>query len=117
MNRLFLLSFIFLLLSFGSSNGQAYPAYKVTAYDTASKGYYFFSVINGLPRQKHVDQTQMILDDKGNVIYYKAFKGLVPTGDFKLWPNGLMSYYKQNSYYLMDSNFTIVDSVSIKNGY
>ena len=79
-------------------HGQSYPSYKITAYDTASKGYYFLCPIYNTLAGKPVDPTHMILDNKGRVIYYKIFTDGLITGDFKVWPNGLMSYYYMNKY-------------------
>src|ERR1022692_4911262 len=115
--RQFLLPVILMFICFQSGLGQAYPAYKITTYDTASKGYYFLCPINNGFSGKAVKPTHMILDDKGRVIYYKVFADGLITGDFKVWPDGLMSFYYMNKYYLIDSNFRLVDSVAIKNGY
>lgn len=57
----------------------------------------------------------MILDDKGRTIYYKDADGFF-AGDFKLQRNGLMSYSANHQFYLMDSTFTIIDSISSQNG-
>jgi hypothetical protein len=58
--------------------------------------------------------TQTIFDQKGELVYYKKFPG--GTGDFKLHWNKLMSYSRNSKFYLMDSTFSVVDSIAPKNG-
>lgn len=91
---------------------QTYPAYTVTAYDTASKGYYFCTpTIYGF----NSSLNHLILDDQGRVVYTKTFPGTNAI-DFKIQPNGLISYSSATKVYLMDSTFTVIDSVSCGNG-
>lgn len=107
------IAIIFFLASF-QAFCQLWP-YNITAYDTSSKGYYFMSTfVGGIVTGTNYN---LILDSKGQAVYYQLFpKG--GTGlDFKIQPNGLMSYFLKNKFYLMDSTFKIVDSVSAKNGY
>lgn len=107
--------FLFILLFvFSFAKAQNTPSFSVTVLDTASKGYYFLVPIkigagSGTFQPKH-----MILDKSGNVVYYKPFIGT--TGDFKIQPNNNISYSRQNKFYLMDGTFTVVDSVTTKNG-
>jgi hypothetical protein len=106
-----------LLLIMGfSCFSQSYPPYTVSVYDTASSGFYFTLPVNIGFNPSAIPPTHMILDDKGRVVYYKNFVVGVPTGDFKLQPNGLMSYSRQNKFYLMDSTFMIIDTVACPNG-
>jgi hypothetical protein len=86
---------------------QNYPAFSVTAYDSASSGYYFIVPIRTASTNNPI---HMILDSLGRVVYYKRILNTV-SGDFKIQPNGLMSYSRGSQFYLMDSTFTIVDSV------
>jgi hypothetical protein len=92
---------------------QLPPTYSITAYDTASKGFYFLTPIK-LGTASPGTPAHLILDSKGRVVYYKKFNS--NTGDFKLHANGLMSYHNNSKFYLMDSTFTVIDSVRIKNG-
>lgn len=94
---------------------QSLPTYSITALDPQSTGYYFLVPIKIGPGAASIVNTQMILDHAGNMVYYKKFPG-VNTGDFKMHANGLMSYSSQQKFYLMDSTFTIIDSVIPKNG-
>jgi len=115
--RIFLFALIFSACYVAEGFGQLYPGYKITAYDTSSKGYYFTCPINKQPGQKHVVPSQLILDGQGRVIYFKIFTNAASIADLKIWPNGQMSYSCKNKFYLMDSSFAVIDSVSIKNGY
>ena len=111
----------FLLLSLLELSGnfvaaQTYPDFTISQWDSASTGYYFLIPIRtgtGGPAQ---NATHMILDGQGNVVYFKEFVSGNNTGDFKIQDNGLISYSYQNKFYLMDSTFTVVDSVRCKNG-
>jgi Arylsulfotransferase (ASST) len=95
---------------------QTLPEFKVTVYDTSSSGYYFFTPIKkGLGIVKY-NPIQMIVDKNGDLVYYKEFPLKSSIGDFKLQKNRLMSYNYMDNYLLMDSTFTIVDSIACKNG-
>ena len=107
-----------LLLSLQFSFAQLYPAFNVTAYDSSqSSGYYFFCpyILSQYPLFPQGTQHQMILDKKGKVVYTRDITGTF-SGDFKLLSNGLMSYCSSGKFYVMDSTFTIVDSVTTGNG-
>ena len=116
MKRISTLTLLLMVLRM-NSQAQAFPELQVTAYDTASSGYYFFCpyYLIGYPTFPPGTQRQMILDDKGQLVYYKDVNGMF-AGDFKLHWNGLMSYSANHQFYLMDSTFTVVDSVYIQNG-
>ncbi len=109
-----------LSLSFSAPKlfSQPYPQFNVTAYDSLqSSGYYFFCPyeLSAYPTYPAGTQHQMILDHAGNVVFTRSISGFF-AGDFKLLPNGLMSYCGPHAFYLMDSTFTIVDSVTTGNG-
>jgi len=104
-----------LFFSFLKINSQILPSYSVTALDTASKGYYFFIPLKFGGTLPGYITTQVITDKNGTSVYYKKFPAGAP-GDFKLLPNGLMSYSRNGKFYLMDSTFTLVDSLALKNG-
>jgi len=110
---------IFLVLLFGIglqfAIAQNYPSFKITAYDTLSRGYYFLGPIK-TGKGPTGNAAFMILDKTGKVVYYKILKKGQTVFDFKIQPNGLMSFTYGSNFYLMDSNFTIVDSVFCKNG-
>ncbi|MBL7909594.1 MAG: aryl-sulfate sulfotransferase [Bacteroidia bacterium] len=104
---------LFLVNNFCRS--QSLPTYSVTMLDPQSAGYYFLVPIKIGPGAASVINTHMILDNAGNMVYYKKFPG-TGTGDFKMHANGLISYSNQNKFYIMDSTFTVIDSVKPKNG-
>ncbi len=91
---------------------QTFPPFTVDVCDTGSKGYYFITPAN--TGNSAISQ-HMILDNKGRIVYYNRLTAY-GTDDFKIQPNGLMSYSYGNQFMLMDSAFHIVDSVSCKNG-
>lgn len=97
--------------------GQSFPPYSVTVFDTAaSQGYYFISPKLVLSTSGILKETHMILDKYGEVIYYRDWPFGVRASDFKIQPNGLMTYSDDYQFFLMDSTFTIIDTVAAKNG-
>lgn len=82
-------------------------------YDTLqSRGYYFMLAGRMVKDDKMKPSYLLVLNGKGNIVYYKPMKG----SGFALQPNGLMSYFSETKFYLMDSTFTVVDSVGCVNG-
>lgn len=76
-------------------------------------GYFFlfpYKMGNGTYLLNHM---QLILDGHGDPVYYKHIR---LASDFKVHANGLMSYYANEKFYIMDSTFLVTDSVSCKNG-
>ena len=99
---------------------QTVPPYEVVLSDTqASVGYYFLHAFK-LSGAQSFNPSHMILDSLGNLVYIKAFSRT--SSDFKLHPDGRMSYANapgnpvNAGFYIMDSTFTVVDSVQCKNG-
>ncbi len=96
-------------------SAQTFPAFTAIVSDTSSTGYYFI-----LPTQANIgspapNPTQMIVDGKGNIAYFKVFNRDIAS--FARQKNGLISYSKiPNIFYFLDSTFNIVDSVTCKNG-
>ncbi len=116
MKKTITLTIAFMLINF-LAKAQAFPVHQVTVYDTASSGYYFFCpyYFSAYPVFPVGTQRQMILDSKGQLVYYKDVSGFF-AGDFKVQTNGLMSYSANHQFYIMDSTFTIIDSVFNQNG-
>lgn len=56
-----------------------------------------------------------ILDNNGQPVYYSQQPGLAT--DFKVQPNGLLTYYDANAFHVMDSAYNIVDTIQAGNGY
>lgn len=101
---------------------QNFPPMTVTIRDSAaSEGYYFLSPYSNLPPFIY-DRPHLILDRYGRVVFYQIFEAGPyenPTLDFKVQPDGRMSYFDINRvrFFFMDSTFTIVDSIRCTNGF
>lgn len=61
----------------------------------------------------------LILDKQGRLVYWKSVADGLAGWDFKVQPNGLLSYFDQkaSTFYLMDSSYRVVDSYQAGNGY
>lgn len=61
----------------------------------------------------------LILNNQGQIVYYQSVADEGNAFDFKVQPNGLLSYFGQNSstFYLMDSHYQVVDTYQAGNGY
>lgn len=80
--------------------------------DTITCGYLFMSAFNPVSVSTYYP-TNMILDSHGDLAwYYSSNRRKL---DFKLLPNGLISWYDFGDFFLMDSTFSIVDTISIQN--
>jgi len=122
----FHLHFIILSLAAGfitiPGRTQNFPTLSVVINDSAStEGYYFMIPYTNAFFETY-DHGQLILDRFGRIIFYRIFPtdlNLNPTIDFKLQPNGRMSYFNTNreKFYFMDSTFTDMDSISCANGF
>ncbi len=97
---------------------QDIPHYTVTSTpDETGDGYIFVAPYEWV----HPDEGSylLILDNQGQIVYYKSVQDDISTYDFKLQPNGMLSYYSQadSTFYLMDSHYQVVDSFQAGNGY
>lgn len=96
------------------TNSQGlYPDYIASTYKTGTPGYYFLTTYKIGNYDYLKTGYNLIIDPDGQVVY---FKHTGKSFDFKIQPSGLMSYFERNKFYVLDSSFTIVDSVSGKNG-
>ncbi len=61
----------------------------------------------------------LILDGQGNMIYYQSMANVFNGYDFKLLPNGDLSYFSQkdSAFYEMDSHYQVVRKYQAGNGY
>jgi hypothetical protein len=59
----------------------------------------------------------MILDSTGRIVFYQPLKKNESAYDYKIQPGGLISYFKNNQFYIMDSSLRVIDSVKCGNGY
>jgi hypothetical protein len=90
------------------------PDYTATIYNKQqSKGYYFLFTYSMHFADTTTKGKQLILDNNGQPVYYRTTRR---ASDFKVHPNGLMSFFGEEQFYLMDKNFRIIDSVSCVNG-
>jgi hypothetical protein len=101
-----------LLLSGFFASSQVIPVYNVHVYDSTLTGYFFLSSFNFRNSQPVPITSQLILDGKGDVVFYKTFPANSFTVDFKIQPNGKISYYDDTKFYILDSTFSLIDSVS-----
>ncbi len=111
--------FILLILSlfvFVFKASSQIPPYQAVIYDSAGTAGYYFLVPTRLTNPNAGFHSQLVLDRFGDVVYFKSLGPLTNTPDFKVQPNGMITYFKTGMYYILDSTFTIVDSVGTKNG-
>lgn len=98
-----------------SGHVQNLPPLTITIMDSsATAGYYFLSPYTNSSSVPY-DRSHLILDRFGQIVFYQILTGINqnPTIDFKLQPDGRMSYFnidRKKSFFL-DSTFTVVDSI------
>lgn len=104
---------IWMLLVTGSaihSTAQNFPPLTFEILDSsATKGYYFMSPYTSYASPLY-ERPHLILDQFGRIVFYQIFpsgSNAIPTIDFKLQPNGRMSYFDitKGKFFLMDSTF------------
>jgi len=124
---LFLLSFfvIFVIscwIAPCKSQSQTFPPVNMIISDSAANaGYFFMSPYKNAPPYLY-DRPLMITDQLGRLVFYRYFPGPMnenATIDFKLQPDGRMSYFNVSAgkFFLMDSTFSVVDSILCVNGF
>ncbi len=61
----------------------------------------------------------LILNSEGQLVYYRSAADALDAWDFKVQPNGMLSYYDQkaSTIYLMNSHYKVVDQYQAGNGY
>ncbi|RPI69959.1 MAG: T9SS C-terminal target domain-containing protein, partial [Ignavibacteriales bacterium] len=90
-----------------------FPELIINTFNNPSKGYFFIAPFLGAVL---VQSYLIILDNYGNPVYYKKITGEFAV-DFKRQENGLLTYYHNDKFYVMDSSYAVIDSLSTKNGY
>lgn len=97
---------------------QDIPRFTISKAPASSDGSYIF-VAPFFWTQSTVGSYLLILDQQGQLIYYKYVGDELYGFDFKKQPNGLLSYYdsKNTTYYLMNAQYEVVDSYQVGNGY
>lgn len=110
-----------LILMVSACYSQFIPNLEVNIQDPLStSGYYLIHTIKPGISNPYVNTT-LLLDKFGEIVYLKKFSSQAI--DYKIHPNGIISYPFTNSgvsnmkYYIMDSTFTVKDSVRCQNGY
>ncbi|MCP4580401.1 MAG: hypothetical protein GY839_02195 [candidate division Zixibacteria bacterium] len=90
-----------------------FPDRTITISDQPDSGYLFLS-ISGMEEGKPY---LMILDNSANPVFFRQLQRAAH--DFKVQPNGLITYFDQfpNHFYAMDHTYTIVDSIKCADGY
>jgi hypothetical protein len=94
------------------------PRYSVTT-SPADTGEGYFFVAPFYWTSSVVGSYLLILDQTGEIVYYQSAANDQIGFDFKLQPNGLLSYFSQKdaAYYLMNSHYQIVDKYTAGEGY
>jgi Arylsulfotransferase (ASST) len=61
----------------------------------------------------------LILNGQGQLVYYQSVADALSAFDFKVQPNGLLSYFdqKNTTFYVMDSHYQVVNTYQAGNGY
>lgn len=88
--------------------------YAVTINDSAkTRGYYFLFTYKMNKNNPLKKGWQQVIDGNGYTVFFRRMeKG----SDFKVHPDGRMSYFGGTKFIIMDSQFRIVDSVGTVNG-
>lgn len=92
------------------------PGFSVNITSPEAKGYYFFSPIKLGANKVSKSAGNILMDEMGNIIYFKKYSEGNFSGDFKLNLSGLISFYVNDKVFLMDSAFKIIDSITCKKG-
>jgi Arylsulfotransferase (ASST)/Secretion system C-terminal sorting domain len=97
-----------------------FPQIIISTSLNPSPGYIFISNFNAGGIAGTGSQGQpylLILDNSGKPFYYKRMENMCL--DFKLQPNGLLTYYDAtyNSFFAMNNNFEIINSYQCSQGY
>ncbi|MEM7037877.1 MAG: aryl-sulfate sulfotransferase, partial [Bacteroidota bacterium] len=99
---------------FGQWTPQNSPALEYTWHEDAEVCDYMFLGLFRFISPSPRTATNLILDNKGDVVYWqKAAEWML---DWKIHPNGLMSYNLYDKWYILDSTFTMIDSLKCQ-GY
>jgi hypothetical protein len=100
-----------------------FPKFRLVTSTTSEPGYYFLATAETITG---IGNFLMLVDNTGKIAKYKRLPGAVL--DFKMQPNGLMSYAEPYSAWgyagggrsvhrVLDSTFAVVDSFKAGNGY
>lgn len=102
---------VFLFIS-GVVQSQNIPAYNAVVYDSTLTGYYFLASLKLGTQGVMNTPVQMILNSNGETVYYHPFAAGSFMLDFKIQPNGQITYFDNGQFYIADSNFQLIDSIA-----
>ena len=97
---------------------QDIPHYTVTkASPDNGEGYIFVAPFYWT--QSTLGSYLLILNGQGQIVYYQSMADALNAFDFKVQPNGMLSYFdqKNSTYYVMDSHYQVVNTYQAGNGY
>jgi len=109
-----LLIAILCLLQYSSAVSQVQP-YQVTIYDSSATVGYYFLVPSRVTNPMQGIHAQMILDQFGDLVYYRSLGVAANSPGFTVQPNGMITYCLNSKFYILDSTFTVKDTVVCKN--
>jgi hypothetical protein len=92
-----------------------FPTITINYTNNPSSGYIF---ISNLSFGAHTNSPYLIIcSNSGEPYYYKRIG--TPCYDFKMQPNGNLTYYNNNrgKFYELNSNYQLIDSFYCRNGY
>lgn len=91
-----------------------FPEITTTHWNNPSPGYYFVSPMTYALGHYYI----IMLDNYQTPVFYRKTPPMGNT-DFKLQPNGQLSYFGFNirKYYIMNPQFEVVDTIGAGNGY
>jgi hypothetical protein len=91
-----------------------FPSFQIPVFDDPSPGKLFMTPLaRGTPQYTYLT----ILDDNFTPLYYAKRAGSMT--DFKVHPNGLLTFFDSiaKCYYVMNEEYAIIDSFRCVNGY
>ncbi len=97
---------------------QDIPHYTLSKASPGSEEGYIFVAPFYWTKAK-VGSYLLILNGQGQLIYYQSVANALDAWDFKVQPNGLISYYdqKDSTFLLMNSHYQMVDTYEAGDGY
>ncbi|MBE0647894.1 MAG: aryl-sulfate sulfotransferase [Bacteroidales bacterium] len=110
------------LLSPASAQSQNFPPLEIEIHDSSSaSGYFFILPYQAMPPFLY-EHPMLILDSLARTVFYAVIpgtSGMNSTIDFKLHPNGQMSFfsYLDQKFFIMDSTFQVTDTLVTANGF
>lgn len=100
-------------LTVDRASAQVQERHVIIHDSAAAEGYYFYKSFRMTVFNDPAPGQQVIMDGKGETVFYRLSK---IGSDFRIHPNGKISFFGKNKFYLMDGSFRITDSVACANG-